>query len=215
MARAAREFGYEYLGITDHTRNLTMVHGLDPDRLARQIDEIDEINDRITGVTLLKGTEVDILENGKLDLPDRILERLDFCVCSVHTKFKLSRDKQTERVLRAMDNPNFTIFGHPSGRLIGSRSPYDLDMDRILHGALDKGCLLELNSQPDRLDIDDVTCKAAKDMGIKVVISTDAHRTADLRLVRFGLGQARRGWLEPGDVANTKPLEELRKLFRR
>jgi DNA polymerase (family 10) len=215
MARAAREFGYEYLGITDHTRNLTMVHGLDPDRLARQIDDIDEINDRITGVTLLKGTEVDILENGKLDLPDRILERLDFCVCSVHTKFKLSRDKQTERVLRAMDNPNFTVFGHPSGRLIGSRSPYDLDMDRILHGALDKGCLLELNSQPDRLDIDDVTCKAAKDMGIKVVISTDAHRTADLRLVRFGLGQARRGWLEPGDVANTRPLEELRKLFRR
>jgi len=215
MAKAAKESGYEYLGITDHTRNLTMVHGLDPDRLARQIDEIDEINDRSTGVTLLKGTEVDILENGKLDLPDWILERLDFCVCSVHTRFKLSRDTQTERVLRAMDNPNFTIFGHPSGRLIGSRSAYDLDMDRILHSALDKGCLLELNSQPDRLDIDDVTCKAAKDMGIKVVISTDAHRTADLGLVRFGLGQARRGWLEPGDVANTRPLEELRKLFKR
>ena len=215
MAEAARDFGYEYLGVTDHTQNLTMVHGLDPDRLARQIDEIDEINSRISGVTLLKGTEVDILEDGKLDLPDWILARLDFCVCSIHTKFKLSREKQTERVLRAMDNPNFTIFGHPSGRLIGSRSAYELDMDRILHRARDRGCLLELNSQPDRLDIDDVTCKAARDMGIKVVISTDAHRTVDLKLVRFGLGQARRGWLEPGDVANTRPLDDLRALFKK
>ena len=215
LARAARDFGYEYLGITDHTQNLSMVRGLDPDRLARQIDEIDGINDRLSGLTLLKGTEVDILQDGKLDLPDWILSRLDFCVCSVHTRFKLSRDKQTERILRAMDNPNFTILGHPSGRLIGSRSAYELDMDRILQGARDKGCLLELNSQPDRLDIDDVTCKAAKDMGIKVVISTDAHRAADLNLVRFGLGQARRGWLEPEDVVNTRPLKELRKLFKR
>lgn len=215
LARAARDFGYEYLGITDHTQNLSMVRGLDPDRLARQIDEIEGVNDRISGLTLLKGTEVDILEDGQLDLPDWILSRLDFCVCSVHTRFKLSRDKQTERILRAMDNPNFTILGHPSGRLIGSRPAYELDMERILEGARDKGCLLELNSQPDRLDIDDVTCKAAKDMGIKVVISTDAHRAANLNLVRFGLGQARRGWLEPDDVANTRPHKELRKLFKR
>jgi DNA polymerase (family 10) len=215
MAEAARELGYEYLGITDHTQHLTMTGGLDPDRLARQVEAIDEVNGRIKGITLLKGTEVDILEDGSLDLPDWILERLDFCVCSVHSKFRLSRDKQTERVVRAMDNPNFTIFGHPSGRLLGSRSAYDIDMDRILKAALERGCLIEINSQPDRLDLTDTSCKAAKDMGLKMAISTDAHRTADLRLIRFGVSVARRGWLEPQDVVNTRSLSELRELFKR
>jgi len=215
MAEAALELGYEYLGITDHTQHLTMTGGLDPDRLARQVEAIDEVNERMEGITLLKGTEVDILEDGSLDLPDWILERLDFCVCSVHSKFRLSRDKQTERVVRAMDNPNFTIFGHPSGRLLGSRSAYDIDMDRILKAALERGCLIEINSQPDRLDLTDTSCKAAKDMGVRMAISTDAHRTADLRLIRFGVSVARRGWLEPQDVVNTRSLSELRELFKR
>ena len=215
MAKAARELGYEYLGVTDHTQHLTMAQGLDPDRLARQIEAIDEVNERIQGTTLLKGTEVDILEDGSLDLPNWILQRLDFCVCSVHSKFRLSREQQTERVIRAMANPNFTILGHPSGRLLGSRAAYDIDMDRVLKEAGQQGCIIEINSQPDRLDLTDTYCKAAKELGVKMAISTDAHRRADLRLIRFGVSVARRGWLEPGDVVNTRSLKELRRLFKR
>jgi len=215
MAAAAREMGYEYLAVTDHTHSLSMTGGLDPDRLADQIEAIDQINEGLEGFVLLKGIEVDILEDGSLDLPDWILARLDLCVCSVHSKFKLSREKQTERVLRAMDNPNFSIFGHPSGRLLGSRPAYEIDLDQVLRAAADKGCAMEVNSQPDRLDLTDTYCQAAREMGVKVAISTDAHRKADLRLIRFGVSVARRGWLEPKDVLNTRPLEELRKLIRR
>jgi DNA polymerase (family 10) len=215
MAQTAQDLGYEYLGITDHTHNLTMVRGLDPERLARQIEEIEALNARLSGLTLLKGSEVDILKDGSLDLPDWILSKLDYCVCSVHTYFKLSRTEQTERVLRAMDNPNFTIFGHPSGRLLGRRQGYDIDMDRILEGAKERGCFLELNCQPERLDLDDIYCKAAKELGVKVAISSDAHQIGNLNLLRFGIGQARRGWLEAQDVINTRSLEQLKKLFQR
>ncbi|MFW5819596.1 MAG: DNA polymerase/3'-5' exonuclease PolX, partial [Desulfovermiculus sp.] len=176
LAQAARDMGYEYLGITDHTRNLSMVGGLDEHRLMGQMEEIEAVNSRLSGITLLKGSEVDILKDGSLDLPDWVLQKLDFCVCSVHTAFNLSREKQTERILRAMENPNCTILGHPSGRLIGSREAYDVDMERVLQGAGERGCILELNSQPDRLDLDDVYCKAAKELGVKIAISSDAHQ---------------------------------------
>lgn len=215
MARAAQDMGYEYLAVTDHTHNLKVVNGLGPERLAQQIEAIDAANKRMEGFTLLKGAEVDILEDGRLDLPDDILQRLDLCVCSVHTRFKLSRQQQTERILMAMDNPYCTVLGHPSGRLLGSREPYDLDMDQILNKAEATGCCIEINSQPDRLDLADTHCKAAKDMGITLVISSDAHRPSGLQAVRYGIGQARRGWLEPRDVLNTRPLQDLWKRLKR
>jgi len=215
MAAAARERGYDYLAITDHTKRLAMVHGQTARRLASQIEKIDKLNAKMKGFTVLKSAEVDILDDGSLDLPDDILKKLDFTVCSIHYKFGLSEEKQTERVLRAMDNAYFHIFGHPTGRLIGEREPYRIDMERILRGALERGCYMEVNSQPDRLDLSDVHCRLAKDVGVKVSIATDAHRTTDLDKMRFGIDQARRGWLEPGDVLNTRSVSTLRKLLKR
>jgi DNA polymerase (family 10) len=167
------------------------------------------------GFTILKGAEVDILDDGSLDLPDDILKELDFTVCSIHHKFALSEEKQTERVLRAMDNRYFHIFGHPTGRLIGEREPYPIDMERILRGALERGCYMEVNAQPDRLDLSDIHCRLAKEVGVKVAIATDAHRTSDLDKLRFGVDQARRGWIEPNDVLNTRTVSTLRKLLKR
>lgn len=215
LARAAQQLGFEYLGITDHTRNLGMARGLDEERLARQIEEIDRCNAKLSGIKLLKGSEVDILKDGSLDLPDWILSRLDFCICSVHTHFNLSRQAQTERILRAMDNPNCTILGHPTGRIIGGREAHDLDMEAVLDGAKERGVVMELNCQPDRLDLDDVNLRAAQEAGVKVALGSDAHYAANLNLVYFGLNQARRGWLKPGDVLNTRSLQELLPLLRR
>ncbi len=215
MARAARDRGYEYLAITDHSKRLTMVGGLDADRLRKQMEEIDRLNDELDGITLLKGNEVDILEDGSLDLPDEVLKELDVVICSVHHKFGLPEKEQTERVLRAMENPYCNILAHPTGRKINERSPYDLDVERVMEAALQSGCFLELNVNPDRLDLNDVYCKMAKEMGLKVVISTDAHSISDLDNMRFGIGQARRGWLEAGDVLNTRGLKELKRLLKR
>ncbi len=215
LAQAARDRGYEYLAITDHTKHVTIAHGLDEKRFARQIDEIDRVNATLKGITILKSAEVDILDNGALDLSNEILKKLDLTVCSIHYKFTLPRAKQTERVIRAMDNPYFTIFAHPSGRMIPNREPYEIDMERLMAAALERGCFFEVNAQPVRLDLTDVQCKMAKDMGVKVVISTDAHRVIDFDLIRFGVGQARRGWLEPEDVLNTQPWPQLKKLFKR
>jgi len=215
MAAAAKARGYEYLAITDHTKHVTIAHGLDEKRLASQIREINRLNERLDGIVVLKSTEVDILEDGSLDLPDDILEDLDLTVCSVHSKFGLAADAQTERIIRAMDNPYFNILGHPTGRLLDEREPYDVDMERLMEAALERGCFLELNAQPERLDLTDIHCRMAKEMGLKIAISTDAHTAATLDYMRFGIGQARRGWLEPGDVLNTRGLGELRKLLRR
>jgi len=215
MARAARDLGYEYLAITDHSQHVTVAGGLKPRDVKKQLKEIDRVNETLEGITLLKGTEVDILEDGRLDLPDALLGELDLRVCSVHYKFNLSQQKQTERIIRAMDNPHFNILAHPSGRLINERDPYDVDMERIIKAARERGCLLELNAHPDRLDLNDIYCKLAKDVGAKVVISTDAHQLGHLHYMRFGIGQARRGWLEPQDVANTRTLKQLRKILQR
>jgi DNA polymerase (family 10) len=136
-------------------------------------------------------------------------------VCSVHYKFNLPRGKQTERILRAMDNPYFNVLAHPSGRLINEREPYDVDMEKIMEAAKARNCFLEVNSQPDRLDLTDDACRLARDIGVGLVISTDAHSTSDLALMRLGVGQARRGWIEAGEVLNTRPLQELRKLLQR
>jgi DNA polymerase (family 10) len=215
MAEAAKARGYEYLAISDHSKRVTMAHGLDAARLAQSIKAIDKLNGRLKGITLLKSIECDILADGSLDLPDDILAQLDVVVCSVHYNFNLSKDKQTERVLRALDNKRVNIFGHPTGRLINERPGYEIDLEKVMRAAVERGCFLELNAHPDRLDLDDVHCQTAKKMGLKIALSTDAHSVDDLDLMRFGLGQARRGWLEAADVINTRPLAELRKLLKR
>jgi len=192
-----------------------VAHGLDSLRLARQCEEIDRLNADLDGITLLKGIEVDILEDGSLDLPDEVLGRLDLVVGAVHSQFHLSRAKQTERILRAMDHPHFTMLAHPSGRLIDKRDPYDVDMLRIIRHAKARGCFLELNAHPDRLDLLDSQCQVAKEEGVLVSINSDAHSTFDFANLRYGVGQARRGWLEKDDVLNTRSLSALRRLLKR
>ncbi len=215
MAEAAKSRGYAYLAVTDHSRRMTMAHGLDPKRLGRQIDAIARLNRGFNNFTLLAGIEVDILEDGALDLPDDILRRLDIVVGSIHTRFELSEQKQTERLLRAMDNPLLNIIGHPTGRLINERAPYAVDMERVIRGAKERGCHLEVNAQPERLDLDEHHCRFAKEIGLKLAISTDAHDPAHFAFMRYGIDQARRGWIEAADVINTRSLPELRKLLKR
>jgi DNA polymerase (family 10) len=215
MAAAAQERGYGYMAITDHSRRVTVAHGLNPARLSRQIDQVDRLNDRLKGFTVLKGVEVDILDDGRLDLPDTTLARLDLVVAAVHYKLDLPRQVQSERIIRAMDNRNVNIVAHPTGRLIGERDAYALDIESVLMAARERGCHLELNAEPDRLDLTDVHAQAAKSAGVKLAISTDAHSPAGLAAMRFGINQARRGWLEPDDIINSRPLPELRTLLKR
>lgn len=215
MALAAKALGLEYLAITEHSRRLTVARGLDPLQLARQCDEIDRLNEQLMGITLLKGIEVDILEDGSLDLPDSVLARLDLVVGAVHSGFDLSRAKQTKRILRAMDHPHFSLLAHPSGRLIERRAPYDVDMLHIIRHAKQRGCFLELNAHPERLDLLDSHCQTAKEEGVLVSINSDAHSTFDFNNLRYGIGQARRGWLEKTDVLNTRSLAEIWPLLKR
>ncbi len=215
MALAGLSQGFEYLAITEHSRRMAFVHGLDPSRLMQQCDEIDQLNSELKGITLLKSIEVDILEDGSLDLPDSMLARLDMVVGAVHGSFNLSRARQTERILRAMQHPYFTLLAHPTGRLIQRRAPYDADMLRIIRAARNRGCFLELNAHPERLDLLDTHCQMAKEEGVLISINSDAHSVYDFANLRFGIGQARRGWLEQRDVLNTRPLKELRLLINR
>ena len=215
MALAAKARGLSYLAITDHSQSQRVARGLDATRLAKQIAEIDRLNRELDGVTLLKGAEVDILDDGSLDLPDSILAKLDVVVAAVHSRFDLPRAKQTARILRALDHPLVDVLAHPSGRLIEEREPYDVDMARIVRRARERGVLLEVNSQPARLDLTDVDCRMAKDEGALVSVSSDAHSVHDLDDLRFGIGQARRGWLAARDVANTRPLKELHAVLAR
>jgi DNA polymerase (family 10) len=215
MAAAAQARGYAYMALTDHSRRVAMAHGLDPARVSRQVRDIDKLNEKFKGFTILKGIEVDILNDGRLDLPDSILSRLDVVVASVHSFFDLAREAQTDRVVRAMENRHVSILGHPTGRLIGAREPYDIDMDRVISAAHDLGCYLEINAEPDRLDLNDIHAHAAKSKGVKVAVSTDAHSVNGFQYMRFGIDQARRGWLTADDVINTRSLAELRKLLKR
>ena len=215
MAGAAENKGYEYYAVTDHSKKVAMAKGLDEKRLARQISEIDELNKKMKSLKILKAIEVDILEDGSLDLPDEILKELDLVVCAIHYNMKLSRSRQTRRILKAMENPYCNILAHPTGRKIGERSGYDIDMEQIMKAARDNGCFLEINSNPDRLDLNDRYIRQAKDMGIKLAISTDAHSIDNLEYMKYGVWQARRGWLEKDDVINTRPWNELKKLLKR
>ncbi|MGB5826442.1 MAG: DNA polymerase/3'-5' exonuclease PolX [Pseudomonas mandelii] len=214
MAFAAQHAGLEYLAITDHSRSLRVAHGLDTDRLLKQIDQIDALNARLQGMTLLKGVEVDILEDGRLDLPDDILGRLDLVVGAVHSHFGLTLHQQTQRLLRAMDHRYFSVLAHPLCRLINERAPLNMDLPAIIKAASERGCCLELNSQPQRMDLFDLQCQYAKDQGVLISINSDAHRAADFSYLRYGVAQARRAWLEKHDVLNTRSLTLLKKFLR-
>ena len=210
MARQARESGLEYFAITDHSRRITMAHGLDPKRLHEQRRELDGIRKKLSGITLLQGIEVDILDDGQLDLPPDALAELDWVVASVHYKLEQDPAEMTRRLIKAIRNPNVDVIGHPSGRLLGHREPSKFDLGEILRVAREEGCALEIDSQPDRLDLTDTGCLAAKRAGVKVVISSDAHSTRDFDLLNYGINQARRGWIEKDDALNTRPLKNLR-----
>lgn len=215
MVNAAKNLGYEYYAVTDHSKRVTMANGMDEKRLAEQIELVNKLNEKKDGIRILKSCEVDILEDGKLDLSDDILQELDLVVCSIHYNLKLSRKKQTERVLKAMENKHFNIFAHPTGRLINKRKPYDIDIEKIIKEAKNNGCFLELNASPERLDLSDNNARMAKENGVKLSISTDAHTINHLKNMRHGVAQARRGWLEKDDVLNTRSWNDLKKLLKR
>ncbi|BBG65316.1 DNA polymerase X family [Hydrogenimonas sp.] len=215
MAEAAKAKGYDYIAVTDHSQHLTVAKGVDEKRLREQMELIDSLNEELKGITILKGIECDILEDGTMDLPDSVLKELDLVLGAVHYKFNLSKKEQTLRVIKAMKNPHFNIFAHPTGRIIGHRNAYELDMSEIFKACRDEGVVLEINAQPERLDIDDIYAKAAKEEGIKISIATDAHDTMSLDLMQYGINQARRGWIEKGDVINTLPPERLKRVFNK
>ncbi len=215
MATAAKEKGYDYFAITDHSKRVTVANGMDEKRLLKQLEEIDRLNEKIKGFRVLKSVEVDILKDGTLDLADEVLEKLDIVICSIHYNFKLSRQAQTRRVLKAMEHPCFHILAHPTGRMLGKREPYEIDLEKVIDAAKENRCYLEINAQPDRLDLNDVYAGMAKEKGVKLAISTDAHTISDLDLMRFGVGQARRAWLQKEDILNTHSWEELKKMLKK
>lgn len=215
MARAAKALGHDYVAITDHTQAARIAHGLGPAAMRRHLARIERVGDTISGIRLLRAAEVDILRDGSLDLPDDLLAELDLVVAAVHSGFTLPREVQTERLLRAMDHPRLHVLAHPTGRLLGERAGYDVDVERLIAGAAARGCALEFNAQPSRLDLPDVWLQAAKAAGVPIAISTDAHSPQQLGLLAAGVGYARRGWLEAGDVLNTRPWGELRRRLRR
>lgn len=214
MAKAARDWGLKYIAITDHSKSLSVAHGLDERRLQKQIDEIDRLNDKIRGFKILKSSEVDILEDGRLDLSDRILSQLDFVIGAVHSKFRLARGKQTSRILRAIDSKYFSILAHPSGRLLQEREAYAVDMSRIIEAARQRGCYLELNCQPQRMDLTDTYCELAKEQGVLISINSDGHAINNYDFLEQGINQARRGWLTRNDVLNSRSLREIQKLLK-
>lgn len=215
MAEAAQKLGYKYIANTDHSKRVTVAGGLDEKQVFENIKRTDKLNENFKDFTILKGIEVDILEDGSLDLSDKVLKELDIVVGAIHYKFNLSREEQTERILRAMDNPYLNIIAHPTGRLINEREPYDIDLEKIMQKAKENNCILEINSQPSRLDLNDLNSRKAKEMGVKLVISTDAHSTTQYDFMRFGIGQARRGWIEKHNVINTRNINQLKKIIKR
>lgn len=216
MAEAAIALGYEYLAITDHTQSLRIANGLTPERLADQVKAVRRLQDRLgKRLTLLAGTEVDIKADGSLDLPGTALKELDIIVGSVHSRFRMEKSEMTERVVKAIESGWIDVLGHPTGRIIGARDPYELDFDRVLEAARESSVALEVNCFPDRLDLRDSHCRLARDAKVKVALGTDAHRSEQLGYIRLGVITARRGWMEKGDVLNTLTSKELMAHLRR
>jgi len=214
IAKVAIKKGYEYIAITDHSKRVTVANGLDEKRVFEQIEEIDRVSEKLN-IAILKGIEVDILADGSLDLSDDVLKELDIVVGAIHYGFNFSKELQTYRVLKAMDNLYFNILAHPTGRIIGKRKEYDIDLEKIMEHAKDNGCFLEINSQPERLDLNDIDIKLAKDIGVKMGIFTDSHNIFCLDFMNYGINQARRGWCTKDEIINTSSLDELKKLLNR
>ncbi len=213
MANAARERGYKYMAITDHTKNLAFANGLDDKRAVAHIRRIHAT--KVDGIRLFAGAEVDILANGALDLSDFVLEQMDVVIASVHSHFEQEPKKMTERLLRAIENPHVSILGHPTGRLLLRRDAYEFDMDAILKAAARHKVAMELNSYPDRLDLCDRHLRQARELGVKIVINTDSHHTSHLEKIKYGVLQARRAWLTKADVLNTLPLEKFARAMKK
>jgi DNA polymerase (family X) len=214
MAEAAKARGYKYLAITDHSKNLAFANGLDDVRAVEHIKKIREANNAIEGITIFAGIEVDILAEGDLDLSNDVLVQMDIVIASVHSVFNQEPAQMTDRLLKAISNPNTAIIGHPTGRLLLRRDAYHFDMDAVLNAAAKHKVAMELNSYPDRLDLNDVHLRHAKQRGVKIVINTDSHHTSHLEKIRFGILQARRAWLTKNDVLNTFPTTEFAKAMK-
>jgi DNA polymerase (family 10) len=215
MAHKAKEMGYAYIAVTDHSKAVRVAGGLDEKQLAKHLKEIEKANRQISGFRILKGVEVDILADGTLDLKDDILEECEVVLASVHSRFNMEEGEMTRRVIKAIKNPNVKILAHPTGRLILEREPFKINLKEVIQAAIDHGVAVEINAYPDRLDLKDVDARTARDMGAKLAINTDAHSTLQLELMKFGVFTARRGWVEARDVINTLPLEGLLKTLRR
>jgi DNA polymerase (family X) len=215
LAVACKNAGYEYLGVTDHSQAAAYAGGLQPDDLARQAEEIDQVNARLGGFRVLKGIEADILQDGRIDYDERVLERLDFVIASVHSRFNMGEKDMTARILAAMDNPYLTIIGHPTGRLLLSRDPYPVDLEAVIGKAAETGVALEINADPHRLDLDWRVVRQAHERGVAISIGADAHSVAGLSYVEFGVGMARKGWLGPGDILNARSVGDFVAYARR
>lgn len=209
MAEAARDMGYEYIVITDHSRSLGVAHGLSEERLREHVNAVRRADERIDGIRILSGAEVDILKEGRLDYPDELLARLDLVIASIHSGFKQDRDTITTRIIQAMRNPNVDILAHPTGRLLGRRPGYAVDIEAVIREAAATGTALEINSYPDRLDLRDEHARMACDSGVMIAINTDAHSPDELENIRYGVWVGRRAWLEPHNVVNAMDYEEL------
>ncbi len=210
MAHKAKEMGYAYIAITDHSKAVRVAGGLDEKGLARHLQEIEKVGRQISGMRIFKGVEVDILADGSLDLKDDILKECDVVLASVHSRFNMEEGEMTRRIIKAIQNPYVSILAHPTGRLILEREAYKVNLKEVFQAAIDRGVVLEINAYPDRLDLRDVDARMAREMGAKLVISTDAHSTVQLELMKFGVFTARRGWVEAKDVINTLPLPALK-----
>jgi DNA polymerase (family 10) len=215
MARKAKEMGYAYIAITDHSKAVRVAGGMDEKQLAKHLKEIEKADGQISGVRILKGVEVDILPDGSLDLKDGILKECDVVLASVHSRFNMEEEEMTRRVIKAIKNPNVKILAHPTGRLILEREPFKINLQAVVKAALDQGVVMEINAYPDRLDLKDVDARMARDLGARLAINTDAHSVMQLELMKFGVFTARRGWIEAKDVINTLPLQGLLKTLRR
>ena len=214
MARKAKEMGYAYIAITDHSKAVRVAGGMDEKQLAKHLKEIEKADGQVSGFRILKGVEVDILPDGTLDLKDDILRECEVVLASVHSRFNMEEEEMTRRVIKAIRNPNVNVLAHPTGRLILEREPFKISLPEVIQAAVDHGVILEINAYPDRLDLKDVDARMARDLGAKLAINTDAHSALQLELMKFGVFTARRGWIEAKDVINTLPLEGLLKVLR-
>jgi DNA polymerase (family 10) len=209
LARAARDMGYQYIAVTEHSAGRSIAHGLNVERLKEQVAEVEALNERLVGIRVLTGTEVDIRADGRLDLPHEILSRLDIVIAAVHSAMNQSEEKMTQRVIRAIENPDVVMIAHPTCRLIGHREPVAIDLEAVFQAAAKYNKIMEISAMPERLDLKDIHAFRARELGVKLAIGTDAHSIGHLGLMRFGIGVARRAWCEPHHILNTLPLAKL------